>query len=445
MFCTRAPREKLDHSSKDYCSGYDWFRTEFTYQQLSPTRTGLNRTGEEKSDQEGHNYVNKLQDRKGASGLELPQKSSIRFWEIPRPRRDLPAPKSPFFDHDSSPRMWYYKQSQWRRDNDHGDLAGRHELRSGWWPDGPGYENVTPKAFSTISPAACLLELDPDTEPEMLFPPETRPTFRGELVVEIRGIQAGSVTVEANTFGLNMRQHAIYQPTNDQYSGKEHPEKWSRIVRFCYNKGASKGVFTGRVDNQIETLFFLKKMSFQGPCGSTSSTEIRESNSLSHSVSEETVEPNELDHFGCDWIRRWKAGPGRNKDWRSSRYLKSLRKAEQGKYQLLPLGGRSSPRYLYRSKAASHHLAITHSPPHIAVPKNMLRQKSTSCQGHSSILKPKSAWQAKNEMGLNKKTIHIPKSPARCKPRMTDSINSLDIEEAQRLEGRFSAEPEVFK
>lgn len=163
-----------------------------------------------------------------------------------------------------------------------------------------------------------------------------------------------------------------------------------------YNEAASKGVLAGRVDNQFDTLFFLKITSSQGPCSSTSSAETTGSNLLNHSVGEETIAPNELDLFGRDWIHRWKDGPGRNKEWRASRYLKSLRKGERAKCQLLPSERRSPPRYLYRSKAASHHLAITHSPPHIAVPKDMLRQKSTSCQSHSSCLKPKSPWRATN-------------------------------------------------
>ena len=183
-------------------------------------------------------------------------------------------------------------------------------------------------------------------------------------------------------------------------------------------------------------------MSFQGPCGSTSSAELSGSDLTSHAVSKETIAPGELDLFGRDWIRRWKDGPGHNKDWRSSRYLKSMRKGERAKYQLSSLGRRSC---LNPSKATNYYLAIIQFPPHIAVPKDMLRQKSTSCQGHSSYLKPKSSWQAMNEMGLNKKTSFLPKSRARCEPWMTNPIDPLDIEEARRPKDRFSAESEVSK
>lgn len=99
--------------------------------------------------------------------------------------------------------MWHDRLSHWRRDSNHGDLAGRHELRSGWWPDGPGYENITAKAPSTITPAACLLEMDPDAEPEMLFPPETTRSPHDQLVVKIKYIQAALVMIEARIFGLN--------------------------------------------------------------------------------------------------------------------------------------------------------------------------------------------------------------------------------------------------
>ena len=403
---------------------------------------GLNRTGEEKSDQEGYKYVNKLQDRKGVSGLDLPQNSSTRVWAIPRPRRDVTAPKSRYFNHDSGPRMWLDRRSHSRRDRNRRELGRIHELRSGWCPDGPGYENITANATFTITSAACLLEMEFVTDFERVFLPETRPSFPYELAVEVRGIQAGLVMVEAKTFGLNVRQRAIYQPTNNQHSGKERREKWSKNVRFRYNEAASKGVFTERPDNQIDTLFSPKKISSQGPCGSTSSAEIRESILLSHSVSEETIALNELDFFGRDWIRRWKDGPGRNKDWKSSCYLKSMRKRGQAKFQVSSLGRRSN---MDPSKATNYYLAIAHSPSHIAVPKDMLRQKSTFCQGRSSYLKPKSSWQAMNEVGLNKKTVFLSKSCARCEPWMTDPIDSLDIEKFWRPEDRFSADPEDSK
>lgn len=131
--------------------------------------------------------------------------------------------------------------------------------------------------------------------------------IRAGLMVE--AWMVADLMVVPLTFVLNVRQHAIYQPTNDQHSGKEHREKWSKNVRLRYNEAVRKGVFTERPDNQIDTLFLLKKTLSQGPCGSTSSAEIRGSNLLSHSVSEETVAPNGLDLFGRDWIRRWKDGP----------------------------------------------------------------------------------------------------------------------------------------
>ena len=383
-----------------------------------------------------------LQDREAAYGLSLPQNDSTRFPANPQSRRDLTAPKSPFFAHVSSPRAGFDKRGHQRHDSNHEYLADRHELRLGWWPGGLVYENITPKAPFTISPAACLLELDPDTEPETLIPPETRSSLHEQIVVEVKGIRAGLVMVEAGTFGLSVSQHDVCQPTKDQHSGKGHREKWTNNVRFGYHEAASKGVFTVRLDKQINTIFLPKKMSFQGSCSSTSNSKIGGFDSLSHSVSEETIASGELDLFGRDWIRRWKDGPGHSKDWRSSRYLKSVRKGERAKYQLSSLARRSC---LDSFKATNHYPAISQSQPHIAVPRDMLRQKSTSCQGHSSCLKSKSSWQAMNEVGLDKKTIFLPKSRARCEPWMTNAINSLDIEEARRPKDIFSAESQVFK
>ena len=150
--------------------------------------------------------------------------------------------------------------------------------------------------------------------------------------------------------------------------------------------------------------------------------------------------PNGLDLFGREWIRRWKDGPGRNKDWRSSRYLKSVKEGEGAKYQLSSLGRRS---YLNLSQATKIYLGTTRILPNIAVPKNMMRQKSNSCQVHSSNFKPKSSWQAMNKVDFKKKTMFPPKSHARCKPWITDAIDSFDIEEARRPRDEFNTESEV--
>ena len=193
---TSAPTKQIDQPPKDYCSSYDRSWAGFTSEQSSPTRTGLNGTGEEKSDQGGHIYVDKLYDewQQGTYYLNLLQDCSTRFWANLRRRRDLTARKSPFSDHISSPRKEYKI-----RDGNHDNVADRHKIRSGWWPDGPGHAKITPKAPSAISPAACLLEIDPDAEAEMPFPPETRPSFHEQLFVEVKGIQAGLVMIEAKS------------------------------------------------------------------------------------------------------------------------------------------------------------------------------------------------------------------------------------------------------
>ena len=247
---------------------------------------------------------------------------------------------------------------------------------------------------------------------------------------------------EAQIIDINRRGCPVGWESPEMVPRKGRREKWSNNVRLWHDEAASKGASTGRLYSRIDTLFFPQKMSFQSPCGSTSSAEVGGSELLSHPVSDETIAPGELDHFGRNWIRRWKDGPGRNKDWRSNCYLKPMRKGEWAKYQLSSLGRRSC---LKRSKATNHHLANTPSPPQIAVPKDMLRQKSTSWQGHRSYLEPKSSWQAMSEVGLNKKTNFLPKSRARCEPWTTDLIDSLDNEEARRPKDRFSANPEISK
>ena len=282
-------------------------------------------------------------------------------------------------------------------------LAGKHELTFHWRPGRPAYENVTY-------------------------------TPRKQLNVDVRAM------LEVEFFGWNMGQRAIYQSINDQHSVKEHRKKWSKNLRFCYNEAASKRAFTGRPDNQIHTVFFPKEMSSPGPCGSTSGAEIGGSNLLSQSVSDEIVAPSAVGVFSRKLVGRWKDGPGRSKDWRSSRSLNSMRKGQQAKFQLSSLKRRS---YLNPSKATNCYLAITHLPPHIEVPRDMLKQKSTSCQGRSSCLRPKSTWQVMNQGGLNKKTKCLVKSSARCEPWMTDPVDSLDIEESWRSEDRFNADPEV--
>ena len=236
---------------------------------------------------------------------------------------------------------------------------------------------------------------------------------------------------------------AIYQLPDDQDPEWEHREWWSNNVRSGYNEAANKGDFTGRPYNRIDTLFLPTQMSFQGPCGSMSSAELSGSDLTSHSVSKETIAPDELDLFGRDWICWWKDGPGHNKGWRSSRYLKIMSKGKRAKYQLSSLGRRSSLTYVNASKATKTYLAITQFSSHIAVPKDMLRQKPTFCQGHSSY-QPESSWQAMNEAGLEN-TILLPSSRARCEPWMTKSIDLLDIEEAWTPKDSFSANSEVSK
>ena len=432
--------------------GYNEHGPVLASEQGPTTRTGFNKTGEEKFDEEGRNFVDELWAREGDYGFSLHQVDFARFGEednqsrkrneyqedsisnaledgpIPRLRCDLAAPEPPIVDHHGSSITGYTRRMYYRRD-ENGCLVGRHEPWSGWWPDGPRYGNNTAKGPITITPPTHRF----DTEPGR--------SFHGQLVVDTLGIYAG------------------LKLTNDQYLGTEHRERFSNSVRFCYNQAADKGVFTGKLYNQIDLCFLPEQMLSQGLYGSTPNAEISGSDFTSHSVSKTMVDPivmieetktepiatDKLDLLGRDRMYWWKNGPGHNKDWRPCRYVKSVRKGERAKYQLLPSERRSSLIYLYPSKAASHHLAITQSPHHIAVPKGMLRQKPPLCQGNSSNVRPKSSWEAVNEVALNKKTIVSPKSRARWKPWMTNPIDLMHIEEAWTPDDRVIANSEISK
>lgn len=244
-------------------------------------------------------------------------------------------------------------------------------------------------------------------------------------------------------------QYVIHQLSDYQDSELDpewkHRGWWNDSVRLVYDEAANNGDFPRRPYNRIDTLFLPKKMPFGGPCGSTSSAELGASDLPSHSFSREIIAPNEIDLYGRDRMSWWKDGPGRNKDWRSCRYLKAMSKGKWAKYRLSSLGCRSPFSYLIASKETKHYPAITHFSPHAAIPKDMLRQKPTSRQGHSSCLNPKFSWQAMKKVGLTKKTIFSPKSRARCEPWMTKPIDMLDIEEARMPKLRFSANSEVSR
>ncbi|KAK0509952.1 hypothetical protein JMJ35_007346 [Cladonia borealis] len=370
---TSAPTKKIDQPPKDYCFSYGRSWGWYTSEQSSPTRTGLNGTGEEKSDQEGHNHVDELQNRETAYGLGLPQYQyySTQFGE-------------------DYPRYW---------SND--DLS-----TTGFETE----ESISPLEGKSLG------------------------------LTSVNSFQAGTSSLIWKNVVNVERKSVIYQLPDGQDPEWEHRGWWSKLVRLGYNEVANKSDFTRRPYNRVDTLFLPKRKSFGASGGSTFSTEIVGSGLTSHFVSEGIIVPNGLDLFGREWIRRWKDGPGRNKDWRSSRYLKPMKEGEGAKYQLSSLGRRS---YLNLSQATNYYLGITRIPPHIAVPKEMLRQKSTSCHGHSSYLKPKSSWRAMYEMGLNQKIILLPKSRARSKPWITDATDLFDIEEARRPRDGFNAESEV--
>ena len=116
---TSALTKEIDQPSTGHCLDEDQ-----SWSKCLPMRIGLNSTGEEKSDQEGHNYVDEfqnhwdeMQNRETAYGLRLPQACSTHFCANPQLRRNLTISKSPFFDGIGSPRTGHDREIHRRRDS----------------------------------------------------------------------------------------------------------------------------------------------------------------------------------------------------------------------------------------------------------------------------------------------------------------------------------------
>ena len=101
-------------------------------------------------------------------------------------------------------------------------------------------------------------------------------------------------------------------------------------------------------------------------------------------------------------VNSWKNGPGRKKEWRSIRYLTSKRERKGAGLAISSLESASkSP-----TKAAGVRLLTRKTPWQIAVPRNMLMQKSTSYHGHPSSPKPRSSMQVVRNLGFRLKYTH---------------------------------------
>ena len=98
-------------------------------------------------------------------------------------------------------------------------------------------------------------------------------------------------------------------------------------------------------------------------------------------------------------VDSWKNGPGRKKEWRSIRYLTSERKRKRAECPVPGLEHASK----FPSKATRVRLLPKKAPWQIAVPRNMLMQKSSSCHGSRPYSKPRSSMQIVRDSRLKVK------------------------------------------
>ena len=121
-----------------------------------------------------------------------------------------------------------------------------------------------------------------NSEPEMLLLPETRPISHEQLVIEVKGIYAGVVLVEAKCIDIDERQSATTQEDqskkwhlkNDQWqswnalhrqllAASQHPlasPALTRLVRNESDKGAPKLEMPGPPDESSEKLSWMDRV-----------------------------------------------------------------------------------------------------------------------------------------------------------------------------------------
>ena len=84
------------------------------------------------------------------------------------------------------------------------------------------------------SPKEDLMEDDhpesPDSDPEMLLQPETRPISHEQLVVEVKGIYAGLVMVEAKCIDIDERQSAAAQEKDLSKRPELKNDQWQSLI-----------------------------------------------------------------------------------------------------------------------------------------------------------------------------------------------------------------------
>lgn len=72
--------------------------------------------------------------------------------------------------------------------------------------------------------------VDPDLNPEILLQPETRPIPHDQLVVEVKGIYAGLVMLEAKCIGVDEKQYIITQEKSSFGLTSLSHEQWQALI-----------------------------------------------------------------------------------------------------------------------------------------------------------------------------------------------------------------------
>ena len=80
-----------------------------------------------------------------------------------------------------------------------------------------------------------------DVQPEMLLQPETRPISHDQLVVEVKGIYAGLVMVEAKCIDIDERQAAAAQEKDPAKRSELKDDQWQSLIAL--HKQASRMLF----------------------------------------------------------------------------------------------------------------------------------------------------------------------------------------------------------
>ena len=110
-----------------------------------------------------------------------------------------------------------------------------------------------------------------EEEPEMLSQPETRPISHEQLVVEVKGIYAGLVMVEAKCIDIDERQSAAAR------AKPRDRETWSSVARSWYHKGAETSPTNGSLSHHLDTIVPPDSLEQPSLCGTDPFESIRDS------------------------------------------------------------------------------------------------------------------------------------------------------------------------